>query len=64
MKSEKSGKLRGRPRNKHESIQVSWRIPHEIYSLLIDEQVRIKKLTGVKVGLSKVLQVCVEYKLK
>ena len=60
MKSEKSNNKRGRPKNKHESIQVSWRIPHEIYQLLETEQKRIKKITGVKVELSKVLHVCVE----
>lgn len=66
MKSEKSDLLRkkpetrGRKKNINPSIQVSWRIKHDTYQLLVKEQDRIEKDTDVKVELSKVLEKCVK----
>jgi len=60
MKSEKSGnnqsksETRGRKPLKNPSIQVSWRVKHDVYQLLEKEQDKIEKETGFKPELSKV----------
>lgn len=62
MKSEKSGNSRTKPETrgrkplKNPSIQVSWRIKHDIYQLLLNEQKRIEKEMGSKPDLSRVLE--------
>ncbi len=62
MKSDKSEnnqtkpETRGRKKLENPSVQVSWRIPFDVYQLLEKEQERVKKLTGLDVALSKVLQ--------
>jgi hypothetical protein len=63
-KPEISGKKRGRPRNAIESVQVSWRIPADIYQLLEKEKARIDKATFSDIPLSKVLQGIVKKQLK
>ncbi len=66
MKSDKSGnnqtkpETRGRKKNINPSIQVSWRIKHDIHQLLVKEQERIEKNIGVEVELSKVFEACVK----
>ncbi len=71
MKSEKSGnkrknqkETRGRKPLEKPSIQVSWRIPHDIYQLLEKEQKRIEDHTSWKPELSKVLQMIVKKNVK
>ena len=73
MKSDKSGnsdllrnkpETRGRKKNINPSIQVSWRIPYDVYQLLEKEQKRIEKDMGVKLPLSEVFQGIVNKSLK
>jgi hypothetical protein len=59
MKTEKSGnsqpnrkETRGRKPLAQPSTQVSWRIPYDIYQLLLKEQARLEKETGAKPALS------------
>ncbi len=55
---------RGRKKLIDPSIQVSWRIPYDIYQLLTNEQERIEKDIGAKLPLSKVLHGIVKKTLK
>ncbi len=71
MKSEKSGnkrknkkETRGRKTLEKPSIQVSWRIPHDIYQLLEAEQKILEEYTGLEFPLSKVLASIVKKELK
>jgi len=71
MKTEKSGnnqekrkEARGRKPLINPTIQVSWRIPYDVYQLLEKEQKRIEKDMGVKLPLSEVFQGIVNKSLK
>ncbi len=70
----KSGKSENKRKNQKEtrgrkplekpSIQVSWRIPYDIYQLLEYEQKRQEKENGHKPALSKVFHGIVKKELK
>ena len=55
---------RGRKPLPNPSTQISWRIPHDVYQLLVKERARLEKDTGLDVPLSNVFNMLVKLYLK
>jgi hypothetical protein len=60
MKTENIQKKRGRPELENKSVPINWRCPHHLHQFLLKKQREIKKKSGVKTPVSKVLENIVE----